>query len=138
MYGRKHSEETKKKMSLARLKNPTRRKWTIQQRKEVSGRYLGEKNPNWRGGKYKEKYSYIFNQQLKDIIRTQYNFICQMCGKPELECKKRLSIHHIDYDKQNNNTKNLIPLCTKCHMKTNKKIDKAYWINFFTNKVVIK
>ena len=39
---------------------------------------------------------------------------CSLCHQ-----EKPLAIHHIDYNKENNNIKNLIPLCFSCHSKTN-------------------
>ncbi|NQU99405.1 MAG: HNH endonuclease [Parcubacteria group bacterium] len=46
-----------------------------------------------------------------------------------LENKEKLSIHHIDYNKQNNNPNNLISLCRKCHVKTN--FNRNYWKYYF-------
>ena len=49
---------------------------------------------------------------------------CILCEKTELENKEKLSVHHIDYDKTNNNPINLISLCRMCHIKEhNKKRD---------------
>lgn len=42
---------------------------------------------------------------------------------------KRLCIHHIDYNKKNNNPDNLITLCIWCHGKT--MIQRAMWTFFF-------
>lgn len=91
----------------------------------------GEKNPRWNEGKSFEPYTHLFNQQLKDKIRVRDNFICQLCGIPELECNARLSIHHIDYDKVNCNENNLISLCNKCNSKVNSK--REYWKVYFIN-----
>lgn len=52
-------------------------------------------------------------------------------GCPQTECIKKLSIHHIDYNKNNTNSNNLISLCNSCHSKTN--YNKKYWINYFNN-----
>jgi len=92
-----------------------------------------EKNGRWQGGKSFELYTSNFNQQLKDKIRVRDNFICQLCGVPELECKRRLPIHHIDYDKKNCNEKNLISLCNKCNAKVNQ--DRDYWKGYFIEKM---
>ena len=95
----------------------------------LSNFYIGKNASNWQGGKSFEEYSPLFNQQLKEKVRVRDNFICQLCGIPELEFNKRLCIHHIDYDKQNNNINNLISLCMNCHLKTNG--DRNYWVIFF-------
>lgn len=96
-----------------------------------------EKHPNWLGGKSFEPYGIKFNRRFKERIRVRDNHTCQKCsikqgfGKNELPYK--LSIHHIDYDKQNNSLDNLISLCTTCHIKTN--FNREYWTGFF-NEVV--
>jgi len=93
---------------------------------------FGKDNNNWQGGKSFEEYGVSFNQQLKERVRVRDNFICQLCYIPELEFNRRLSIHHIDYNKQNNNLDNLISLCNSCHQKTNSK--QTYWTEFFQEK----
>lgn len=74
---------------------------------------------HWQGGKSFEPYSLLFNRQIRDKVRVRDNFVCQVCGIPELECSKRLAVHHIDYDKKNTNIDNLISLCQSCHSQTN-------------------
>lgn len=49
-----------------------------------------------------------------------------ICGSNE-----NLVVHHIDYDKKNNNHNNLITLCSICHGKTNG--NRKYWIKYFHN-----
>lgn len=88
------------------------------------------KASNWQGGKSFEPYSPLFNSQVKSRVKVRDNFICQLCGVPELECDRELSIHHIDYDKKNNSLINLISLCVKCHGRTNG--NRNYWINYFS------
>ena len=44
---------------------------------------------------------------------------------------EKLCIHHIDYDKKNNNPENLITLCNSCHTKTNIK-NRDYWKNYYS------
>lgn len=80
-------------------------------------------NPNWNGGKSFELYPLEFDEGLKEMIRERDDRICQICGKLEIEDRNdgygRLCIHHIDYDKNNNDPRNLISLCHDCHVKTN-------------------
>jgi hypothetical protein len=87
----------------------------------------GEKNPAWKGGISFEPYNPEFNNNLKKYIRDRDYHICQLCNKPENGSKLR--IHHIDYDKKNINSINLISLCNSCHIKTN--YNREYWIDFF-------
>ena len=49
----------------------------------------------------------------------------------EAKMKKRLNIHHIDYDKRNSNPINLITLCSSCHPKTN--FGREKWKKLFQN-----
>ena len=83
-------------------------------------RLFGKANPSWEGGKSFEQYPPSFSQQLKDRIRVRDNFICQDCGVPELECSRRLDIHHIDGNKKNCKEDNLKSLCMSCHLKERK------------------
>lgn len=83
----------------------------------ISGQ--GENNPNWKGGKSFETYGREFNNKLREKIRKRDNYECCLCGKTEDDSPRRLSVHHIDYDKKNNSEENLITLCRGCHTKTN-------------------
>lgn len=65
----------------------------------------------------------------KEQIRFRDRYTCQICGVPEAECRRKLDIHHIDYDKENLSHRNLISLCHSCHTKTNFNRDK--WRAFF-------
>lgn len=91
---------------------------------------VGKKAFNWQGGKSIEPYSINWTSQLKDRIRVRDNFKCQICGVPELECNRKLDVHHIDYDKKNCKESNLIALCRSCHTKTSGK-NREYWIDRF-------
>lgn len=84
---------------------------------------VGEKNPNWRGGISFEPYGVEFNESLKEQVRIRDGRTCQECGRKQHG--KRLSVHHIDYDKKNSCPSNLISLCHGCHSKTN--ADRAHW-----------
>ncbi|MCX6815750.1 MAG: hypothetical protein NT120_02775 [Candidatus Aenigmarchaeota archaeon] len=44
--------------------------------------------------------------------KSSYKLKCQKCDNT-----KRIGFHHIDRNKNNNNPKNLIPLCWKCHKR---------------------
>jgi len=94
---------------------------------------LGEKNPNWRGGKSFEPYAIEFNNNLKKQIKLRDGHVCQLCKEyiPKYKSKKEkfLSIHHIDYNKKNNETNNLITLCNFCNSSVNK--NRVDWMNHF-------
>lgn len=78
----------------------------------------------WKGGISKDPYNHNWNGSLKNKIRERDNYTCQLCNKKQT--KEKLSIHHIDYNKQNINEYNLISLCRSCHTKTNHLRDK--WV----------
>lgn len=92
----------------------------------------GNKNPNWKGGLSKQPWPFEFDNDLKEKIRERDNHICQGCGKSESNNthKRKLSVHHIDYNKKNCNESNLISLCIKCHGETNQTRD--YWYAYYT------
>lgn len=98
---------------------------------------LGQDSPNWKGGKSLIKYSSLFIN-LRKTIRKRDNYKCQNCGMTEEEhrkkYKKRLEIHHIDYDKENNGFFNLITLCRFCNSHAN--ANRNHWKLYFFKKIV--
>ena len=67
-------------------------------------------------GRY--KYYRAFSK-IKNTIKRRDSYTCCLCGiKPE-ELDKYLSVHHIDYNPENNAPVNLITLCVSCHSHTN-------------------
>jgi len=81
-------------------------------------------------------YPIEFNSKLKEQIRKRDCYQCQNCSITEEEhiivFGKRLSIRHIDYNKENNNKNNLITLCSSCNIRVN--FNREYWrIYFYEN-----
>lgn len=103
-------------------------------RKCLEGLSAGKKNYFWKDGKSHEPYSSTWKESLKESIRQRDNHKCQVCGVPQIECIQKLSVHHIDYDKKNDDTKNLISLCRRCHAQTS--INRKYWTNYFKDKIL--
>ena len=95
----------------------------------------GKRHWNWRGGISKEQRSSEFTVELKNCVRKRDNYICSLCGISELEYGKKLSVHHIDYDKQNCEEENLICLCKSCHTKTN--TNRKYWTIYFQERMLL-
>jgi len=132
--GSKASDETKQKMSISR------KQWLDNQPAEYLQRQAeiktGELNPNWQGGASFEPYCHKFNDRFKERIRDQFNRLCFMCGKPEKENGRKLSVHHINYDKDclcNNLKCEFVPLCDSCHGKTGSHRDD--WEQLIYNKL---
>ena len=137
--GRKHSEDSKKKQSIIKMGkiSPLKNiKKTEEQRKKNSeshkGLQMGENNPNWQGGISFLPYCEKFNDQIKEKIRERDNRTCQLCGKLEKEEGRKLSVHHIHYDKENCYP-DLISLCRSCNAKVNS--NRIYHENLFMNKL---
>ena len=85
--------------------------------------FNGIENWNWQGGKSFEPYGLEFNEDLKRLIRERDKHICIICGLYGKD------VHHIDYNKKNNNPNNLITLSHKCHSKTGH--NRKKWIKYF-------
>lgn len=112
-YGKVHSLERKEEWS----KNK-KGKWSYnikQKDKQTLNSPKKENHPAWQGGIANGEYGADFNKELKESIKLKYQNACQLCKAANVD----LDIHHIDYNKTNNNECNLIPLCKKCHGKTN-------------------
>jgi len=137
MYGKPMPDLTKAKLLAANLGRKQSYQW-IQKRIEgragyrhsmetklkIGGANSGKGNGNWLGGTSREPYALIWGSKLfKDTIRERDNHTCQ-----NPECKKNcntLSIHHIDYNKKNCNSKNLITLCRSCNGRAN--FNRDFW-----------
>jgi hypothetical protein len=109
--GKKHSDETKLKIS-----------------RHFKGRYTGELASNWRGGLNFIKYPRGWSAELKRTVRLRDGFKCMLCGISEDKTKKKLSVHHINYNKKDLNINNLISLCNRCHGRTH--YNRPYWLGF--------
>ena len=125
----KHTEITKKKISQAN-KGKIR---SEESRRKNSLAHKGEKSYLWQGGISFEPYSIDWTETLRKSIRERDNYICQLCGRTQIEeleeLEMKLTIHHIDYNKKNSNPDNLITLCRSCNSRVNKNRD--YWLNYF-------
>ena len=155
MYDTKHTLKTRKKMSkIAKklFKNPKRRKifrkgfekkfnkytkiypmsgkkHSLETKTKMSKAQIGEKGNNWQGGKSFEIYPQEFNKINKELIRMRDKYKCQLCGCLQVEYRRALDVHHIDYNKKNNDHKNHITLCNRCNVKVNTK--RKYWEQYF-------
>lgn len=103
--------------------------WNI----ELSKLYQGSGNPFWKNGSSTKDYPIEWTSRFKEKIRARDNYICQECGIKEKECNRKLHVHHIDYDKENLDPKNLISLCHEHHSIANG--NRRYWEQHFKNKV---
>ena len=89
----------------------------------------------WNKLEFRQPYSYEFNDSLKEKIRERDCNICQHCLI--FSEKKKLEVHHIDYNKNNNSNANLIGLCKSCHAKTTNG-DRNLWKDYFVQKQALR
>lgn len=94
----------------------------------------GPDNHAWRGGISFEPYPVTWTPGLRREIRERDDHTCQLCRTKQ--SSRKMPVHHIDYCKENNDPKNLITLCGKCHPKTNYK--REYWTSFFNELMAQK
>jgi hypothetical protein len=102
-------------------------------REKLSKSHPSEKSYFRMGGISNEPYGKEFNDMLREQIRKRDNFQCKECLIFENQLGYTFSIHHIDYNKKNSKSENLITLCRKCHNKTN--FNRIDWTNYFKNKM---
>lgn len=97
----------------------------------INAHPCGPNSSAWRGGVSFEPYCPKFNEKRKEKVRDNFNRRCAICGCPENG--KKLSVHHIDYNKMQGCTHgwNLVPLCPNCHSKTNS--NRWFWFNLLQN-----
>jgi len=96
--------------------------------------FTGENSPNWRGGLSFEPYGREFNMKVKEYVRRRDNYTCQECGVAEDAMGRRLSVHHCDYEKNNNNADyNLITLCVSCNSIAN--ANRGFWYEYYLYKL---
>ncbi len=128
-FGKKFSEEHKRKLRENHKGNSGKTQ-SSEAREKISAAQRGktrptkgERNGNWNGGTSFDPYPVDWNKTLRRAIRERDHYICRECTQYGNE------VHHINYDKNDCNPKNLINLCHPCHGKTGKNRD--YWMNHF-------
>lgn len=108
-YGKSHSFESKKLIS----ENHTDVSGSNNPMYQNGDKVSGDKNGSWKGGVSFLERPKEWNDNLRTSVRKRDNFSCAICKNNGYD------VHHIDYDKFNNNVLNLITLCRSCHAKTN-------------------
>lgn len=140
MYGKHHSEETRKKLSDAMM-----------------GKLCGPNNPAWTGGP--KDYCEKWTMEFKRRIRAWYHYECVECGARQNG--KLFHCHHVYYDKKAccsvnedgiyysnlgikgapldfeiiGDPNKFVLLCDKCHAKSTVKKNRVYWARHFEEMV---
>lgn len=121
-------------MQFPPMKNPISKKKMIE---SLKGKHCGPGNPNWRGGVSFGQYCPKFNSAIKEEVRNKFGRRCFICGKDESINKRKLDVHHVDYDKyQGCDGKKwmLVPLCRSCHSKTSGG-NREQWNTYLVDKL---
>lgn len=108
--GRRHSEETKQKL-----------------REANQFRFRGSNGPNWQGGIASLPYANDWTPWKRLEIKIRDSFSC--CNPKCKDPFPILDVHHIDYDKNNNENNNLITICRRCHGKTQR--NRSFWTSYY-------
>lgn len=120
------SKVNKNKIVSESTRNKMRGNNNPAKRLEVRKKLSAENHHNWKGGISFLPYCPKFNESKKEEIRNKYNRKCYICGNEEKNNitktgkQRKLSIHHVDMDKEqgcNGKEWHLIPLCINCHGK---------------------
>ena len=88
----------------------------------------GENCPAWKGGISFEPYCPKFNDAFKESIREKFGRVCFLCPTTEEENGEKLSVHHVNYNKDclcGELECEFVPLCRPCHSKTGS--NRHYW-----------
>ena len=104
---------------------------------EFRAKHCGENNHFYIHGKSEIPYGAGWTESLKQEIRDRDCHLCRNCEVRESD--RAHDVHHIDFNKKNNNPINLITLCKKCHNATKSKYNREKWTNYFqeTQKEVL-
>jgi len=134
--GKKHTEESKRKMSFYAKNRPVEhnkkisdalkgKKSSEEAKRKMSEHgktRIGEKSPNWNNGSSFLPYCSKFNEVKKEEIRNQYSRVCIVSGISVLQNGRRLSVDHYDENKMQGCDGipfKLVPLTKSVHSKMN-------------------
>ncbi len=133
--GKAQTQEARDRKSIALTGKPK----SMEHRVSIAKSKAGENNPRWLGGISKLPYTQDWTEDLKDAIRKRDHYTCQLCGISHAELyerhQRKLTVHHIDYNKDNCDPINLISLCVSCHAKAVHR--REAWKVFFSQRVEV-
>jgi HNH endonuclease/NUMOD3 motif len=111
--GKKRSNETKEKIrqtNKGKLPWNTGKKLSLEHKKKMSkakiGKYIGEKHPNWKGGKRQDERGYIRIWISKRKWKYEHILVMEKHLKRTLQSNE--VVHHINQDKSDNRLENLM------------------------------
>jgi hypothetical protein len=107
---------------------------------ECAGRIRsGENNPNFNGWASHKPYCEKWNEDLRDRVRTFFDYRCLACGMTTEENGNALSVHHIEYNKQtccDESIPMFAALCNRHHGMSNWNKDRwQYMLSYIIQEV---
>jgi hypothetical protein len=132
--GKKHTEETKKKLSDMALADG-RVPWGKGNDPSWKGK-TGEMHPSYKGGLTPDRQAFYSSVEWVEVVKQVWkrdNAICQRCGKHHNTAQSRgtFHIHHIESfmnKERRAELDNLVLLCKPCHLfvHSKKNVDKQF------------
>jgi hypothetical protein len=137
IFGLEKSNKIRKKISMNQDRTSKFGENNSAKRPEVREKIrlskIGEKNPAWNNGSSLLPYDKNFNKAFKLLIKQRDGFLCIKCGMREEDStklfKRKLIIHHIDYNKLMSIPENCCALCVRCNAEVN--FNRPHWTKFF-------
>lgn len=125
----KEWRKTRGDLTRLQFQDPQQRK---RQSRMASDR-IEDAGANWQGGIGKYPYHYDFNKPNKIKVAERDKWTCQRCGKKT--SKGEGSVHHINYDKLDNNLEHWVWTCRSCNSSFNSKFHRDYWFAWWCYKL---
>lgn len=100
----------------------------------MSENMRGENSPGWKGGLSFGQYCPKFSSEFKERVREFFGRKCVECGKTEEENGRKLSVHHVNYDKNtccHDGPALFVATCVYHNTKAN--TDRKLWQKHYTD-----
>jgi transposase len=94
-----------------------------------------EMHNRWMGG-ISNKYCDQWTEELRESTRERYGRKCFLCDKTEEDNGQRLSVHHVDMNKNqgcDGHSWKLVPLCKRCHARAH--ANRYNWCTVIMHKL---
>ena len=99
--------------------------------------YSGENNPAWNPDREQVVAPYtemFYDESYREMIMRQQDYICPLCNENR---KEVFDLHHIDYNKLNDDRYNLIFLHHSCHGKIQDILEDIESLQEINNKICL-
>jgi transposase len=116
-------------------------RWIVVSGAEIrsnSEAHAKELHNRWMGG-ISNKYCYHWTEELRESIREKHGRKCFLCDKTEEDNGQRLSVHHVDMNKNQGcggHSWKLVPLCKRCHARAH--ANRYKWYTVIMHKLYLE